>query len=725
MELFTYFHLFTFVPVVAVGGIFWFERMYRHGAQKRTLFLFLSLVILALTGVLQTMAWTLRGNLTFDWPQLFVLSSIMYFAAFLTLEYAIHVKRIEESFLGEDFRNSLGRESRWYIVIGVLSVLILVLYGSFNQDHSKFPLNMLLNSDQQVNNFVGYSAHMKMLIFVFTGLMVFVCFTAARRLFALQEGVIRRRGYTFYLQAVVMVLMLILLVDHKDAESATDATSVMLPLYWYIFLNIVFAVRLVEEFFFWSQFNLRSDRNKLEQRQHVQNLLIRRVISSPEEEEKGIIRETMENSLEKMKARLVVKEYQITGMLVLRVVGNILRVEDVSHLLGYCSPLTESKNIKNLDKAKLTDLLLRTTYDLSELREALLENIKDFGKHLMKTVMTQKQMVIESEMPESLRGLQRLLAVVPVFDTNNFVGAVIVFKDSFDKLYPAERDLLGELAENLGTIFSLMNAKAIQRERNRLKGEMNTARNIQTSILPKKVIMPGYSVGSYMQTASEVGGDVYDSLPTPFGTYFGIGDVSGHGLPAGMMAVIATSAFHGAVEASKSLEKPIKIDQLYDVVNRSLCTINRDRIGSDKFMTQNYFVEKDGVITHAGTHLIGLLYHKDKDAIEELTQLQDRTGFLGLSEYVVSSQSVGSFEMKTGDILILYSDGVIEAKHANGNLFGLDGLKNAFLEAREQDPQAILEHVLEVLNKYAEGGDKKKYGGTFADDVSMMIIRKD
>ena len=47
MDLFNDFHLFSFLPVLAFGGVFWYERMHRQGAQKRTTYLFLSLVALA------------------------------------------------------------------------------------------------------------------------------------------------------------------------------------------------------------------------------------------------------------------------------------------------------------------------------------------------------------------------------------------------------------------------------------------------------------------------------------------------------------------------------------------------------------------------------------------------------------------------------------------------------------------------------------------------------
>lgn len=723
MEMFNYFHLFSFLPVLAFGGVFWYERMQRHGAQKRTTYLFLSLLCLALVGVLQTLAWTYRAVMPFTWPQVFVLSGLLYFNALIFLEYAIHVKRIEESFLLADYRKALMGMMPWAIGVGVITALVVVMAPAWQWSHLDFPLNLLLQDDARQNSILGYTNHMRLLVLLYTVILLVVAFLAARKVFNLQEGVIRKRGYPFYAQ---MVVTFILLVSVLASPPATDLASAnQLPLIWFSLLNLVYIVRLIEEFFFWSQYNLRSDRNKMEQRQHTQNLLIRRVIGSADTDDRLIIRELMDAALEKAKSRMVVAEYQMTGMAVYRLAGNILKVEDPSHIIGYCTPLQDNKNIKALDKNKLNEQILRVVYDVPELRETMLENLKDWGKKLVKQAMTDKEVVVTSELPDGLKGLQRLAVVVPIFDSNNFMGFLSVFKDSFDRLYPAERDVLLELSESLATVYALMAGKEIQRERNRLQGEMNTAREIQTSILPKKVVMPGYQVGTYMETATEVGGDVFDFIPTPYGTYFGIGDVAGHGLPAGMMAVISMAALHGAIDASKVLGKPLPLDQVYDTVNRVLCTINRDRIGSDKFMTQNYLVEKDGKLQYVGSHLIALVYRKAKDTIEELGGMTGQAGYLGLSEFAVSAQSLGSFTMASGDVLVLYSDGVSEAMNGNGTMFGLEGLKRALVDHAQKEPQEFIQATLEDLRRHATAGDLKKHGGHFTDDISLVVVKKE
>ncbi|HTH14460.1 MAG TPA: PP2C family protein-serine/threonine phosphatase, partial [Spirochaetia bacterium] len=534
-------------------------------------------------------------------------------------------------------------------------------------------------------------------------ILLVVCFLAARRVFNLQEGVIRKREYPFYAQILVTFIFMIVIIATPAPTKAENAP--FLPLAWFSILNLAYIVRLIEEFFFWSQYNLRSDRNKMEQRQHTQNLLIRRVIGAEDQEDRAIVRELMDSALEKAQGRMVVSEYRMTGMAVYRATGNILKVEDLNHIIGYCTPLADHKSIKNLDKQKLNDQILRTTFDITELRNTMLDNLKDFGKKMVKEAMTEKRTVVVQDLPEGLKGLQRLAVVVPIFDSNNFMGFLTVFKDSFDRLYPGEKEVLEELAENLATVYALMAGKEVQRERNRLQGEMNTARTIQTSILPKKIQMPGFQVGTYMETATEVGGDVFDFIPSPFGTYFGIGDVAGHGLPAGMMAVISVAALHGAIDASKVLGKPLPLDQVYDTVNRVLCTLNRDRIGSDKFMTQNYFVANGGKIEHVGTHLPTAVWRAKTQTVEEITDLADKTGFLGLSEYVVSNQSLGSFTMNSGDVLVLYSDGVSESMNGNGTMFALEGIKRALVEHSDKAPDEFIAALLEDLRRHAAAGD--------------------
>src|SRR4029078_13210337 len=75
-------------------------------------------------------------------------------------------------------------------------------------------------------------------------------------------------------------------------------------------------------------------------------------------------------------------------------------------------------------------------------------------------------------------------------------------------------------------------------QKERLEGELEIARRLQTSILPRTLEAPGLRLAATMIPASEVGGDYYDLLPLPGGCWIGVGDVAGHGLSAGMVMLM-------------------------------------------------------------------------------------------------------------------------------------------------------------------------------------------
>lgn len=259
----------------------------------------------------------------------------------------------------------------------------------------------------------------------------------------------------------------------------------------------------------------------------------------------------------------------------------------------------------------------------------------------------------------------------------------------------------------------------------RLNKEMDIARNIQNSILPKQLAIPGYEISALMETATEVGGDAYDILSTPLGNFIGIGDVSGHGLASGIMALIEMAAFHGVVQTHLSFNKSVRPDIVYDIVNKVLCRINRDRIGSDKFMTKVLLVENEGRFIHAGTHEIGLFYSSKERKIRQLHDMIDRTAFLGISELIESRTSVGEFHMESGDFLLLYTDGLIEAKNAAGEQYGIERAELVLKKHAATGVESIIQELRGDLMAFSKDGDRQRYNGRLADDLTLVLIKKE
>ncbi|MBN2442775.1 MAG: SpoIIE family protein phosphatase, partial [Spirochaetales bacterium] len=295
---------------------------------------------------------------------------------------------------------------------------------------------------------------------------------------------------------------------------------------------------------------------------------------------------------------------------------------------------------------------------------------------------------------------------------------------SFESLFPEEKNAIMDLVDDLKVIFSIIEGKRIQSERNRLQNEMDSARNIQTSIVPKKIDIKGYESACFMETATEVGGDAYDYFPTDMGNYFGIGDVSGHGLSAGVTALIQQSSFQTAVFLSTLINKVFEPYEIYNIVNKVLYRLNNKRIGSDKFMTQNYFYEKNGDIKFAGAHEPAIMYFEKEERVIEIEGCAKRTAFMGLSPMIDAKTSAGGFRMDEGDILILYSDGIIEAKDHYSHQFGLEKLKHIVLTHKQKSPEDLILSIVNEVKVHAQNGDMKKHNGKLADDITLLVLKK-
>lgn len=287
----------------------------------------------------------------------------------------------------------------------------------------------------------------------------------------------------------------------------------------------------------------------------------------------------------------------------------------------------------------------------------------------------------------------------------------------------SEKDILARTYNNLSK--SIIELLQQTKEMTRLESEIKAAALIQSSVLPRRdENIEGYEIAHTMISAAEVGGDNYDFRTTRNGNWISIGDVSGHGLEAGILALIAQSAFnYGAYLFEKTEQKDPQVE-MYDFVNRTLVLLSSVRAGSGSFMTQNYLFEKDGVFYCAGAHEIGILYKKSTGQVVELKELSGRVPFMGISNEINAKASQFQFEMDHGDILVLYTDGLIEAKDGNGEQFDVFRLHKAVEEFAEFDVNTIKDKLIERLRVFCENGDIKKYNGSFADDVTVLVLKR-
>jgi hypothetical protein len=196
--------------------------------------------------------------------------------------------------------------------------------------------------------------------------------------------------------------------------------------------------------------------------------------------------------------------------------------------------------------------------------------------------------------------------------------------------------------------------RRLQRDQEHATNELAAARGVQELLIPReKLATPGFEVDSVYSPASEVGGDFFHvQTMGRDGLLVVIGDVAGHGLKAAMNVSLLMGALRRMQDASPS---------------RILHGLNRVLAGTDSFTTcQALWFGSNGemVIANAG-HLPPYLNSQEITLPGSLP-----LGVLGEITYDESR-----FFLHHGDRILMLSDGVVEARHPNGELFGFDRVR--------------------------------------------------
>jgi serine phosphatase RsbU (regulator of sigma subunit) len=258
---------------------------------------------------------------------------------------------------------------------------------------------------------------------------------------------------------------------------------------------------------------------------------------------------------------------------------------------------------------------------------------------------------------------------------------------------------------------SLRRAAQQDRELQRRASELAIARSIQTSVLPKNLTLSGFDVGALMITADEVGGDFYEFRPLhDGGAWLAMGDVTGHGLQAGLVMLMAQSMFALLSEEEQGEPSPRR---LFSRLNRSLYLNLRDRLGEDRFMTMVVArVFPDGRMVYAGAHTDLLVYRAKQQSVERIAT---QGLWLGLVEDVSALTRDEEITLQPGDIALFHTDGVTEARNAEGRMFDVERLAGQLKQWSAGSAAETVRHIADTTREWA---------AATADDLSLMAIKR-
>mgnify|MGYP001422902155 CR=1 FL=1 len=275
----------------------------------------------------------------------------------------------------------------------------------------------------------------------------------------------------------------------------------------------------------------------------------------------------------------------------------------------------------------------------------------------------------------------------------------------------ASKDELGYLAESFNKMVVELKEsriKLIQQEN--LKKEIELAARIQTCLLPHITDCKYYDISAKMLPAENVGGDYYDFLSvTEDRIWLGIGDVSGHGLTSGLIMMMAQTAFNTVLLSYPNITSRDLIIQ----TNRVLYNNVKLRMKEDHFMTLSFLsADKEGNVSVAGAHLDIFVYRKN---INQVEKIPTRGIWLGILPEIEDKIDENSFKLESGDVMILYTDGIIEAMDKDRNLYEPYRLIGLLKKFGALNSKEIRDEILKDVLSYMES----QY-----DDITLVVVKK-
>ena len=255
--------------------------------------------------------------------------------------------------------------------------------------------------------------------------------------------------------------------------------------------------------------------------------------------------------------------------------------------------------------------------------------------------------------------------------------------------------------------LALENAR-LYRERTRqveLEKELEIARRVQFSLIPAELpAVGGWRLAAHCAPARQVGGDFYDTLPARNGKELTVvvGDVSGKSVAGAMLMVAAREVLHTAALGGARAE------EILDMANQRLYTPQPRLFVALAFVE----LERDGGGRYALAGQPAPVVRRRAGRVEELPPPRHRLPLGALRE---GSWDLVPMQLRAGDLLLLYSDGLTDAQNLTGELFGEQRL-HQLLAAEPGEPQAVVASVLRALGSFTAGADPY-------DDITVVAAQ--
>ncbi|MDF0556527.1 SpoIIE family protein phosphatase [Kamptonema sp. UHCC 0994] len=252
----------------------------------------------------------------------------------------------------------------------------------------------------------------------------------------------------------------------------------------------------------------------------------------------------------------------------------------------------------------------------------------------------------------------------------------------------------------------------LKTENLRMGAELAVTKKLQQMILPKEEELNGVEkleIAGFMEPADEVGGDYYDVLQQNGRVKIGIGDITGHGLESGIITIMVQSAVRALLTNGET--DPVKF---LSAINRTIYD-NIQRMNSSKNLSLILLDYHEGVVYLSGQHESVILVRSSGE-VEEIDT--ENLGFpIGLIENISDLIFTAKLELKSGDVLVLYTDGITEAENEKKKLYGLEKLLEVVSQNYYKSAKEIRNVVIEDVRSHI--GSRKIF-----DDITLVVLKQ-
>ncbi len=259
------------------------------------------------------------------------------------------------------------------------------------------------------------------------------------------------------------------------------------------------------------------------------------------------------------------------------------------------------------------------------------------------------------------------------------------------------------------TLSSIIRTKKIERKAKLNLAELEKASEIQKSILPDHAFtFQNYEIFGISLPEQIVGGDFFDYISTPddYKLCVAIGDAASKGISAAAQALYVSGALKMGV--GYDINETSLIGKISNLVNE---TFPNERFVT-LFFCELYRDSKGLCVYINAGHNSPYFYNSKTDSLEELTATGPVLGPTPNQKYNTDSMYINK-----GDMLLLYTDGIVEAANKKFEFYGDDRLKECLIKNKSRSPKDICEIIIQDVQRFSARGK-------YSDDKTLVVIKR-